>query len=67
MTTTVHIGVHCPNVHRARIVVQDKRDGEWVDTETKFVDLGTDKVFSGDLTDTRRVVVEEFVESAPQP
>jgi hypothetical protein len=59
MTTQVHVGVHCPNVHKAQIRVEDKRDGEWVVAQEVDVALGADKSFLSYITDTRRIVIEE--------
>lgn len=64
MTTKVISTVICPNVHRARISVQDKQpDGSWREADSRMVELGQTVCHEGYITDTRRVVIEE----APEP
>lgn len=60
MTTSVHTTVVAPNVHRARVSVQDKQaDGTWVEAHGHAVELGETKFVSNYITNTRRIVIEE--------
>jgi len=60
MTTTVNIGVKCPNVHKAQVRVEHKdAHGNWVSVESYDVIIGMDFVHTNYLTDIRRVVIEE--------
>lgn len=60
MTTKVVTTVACPNVHRARVSVQDKQpDGSWVEAHGQDVEIGKTVLHDGYITDTRRIVVEE--------
>lgn len=61
MTTRVVSTVITPNVHRARISVQDKNmaTGEWLTASEKIVELGETYLHDTYITDTRRIVIEE--------
>lgn len=59
MTTKVVSTVVCPNVHRACIVTQDKRDGAWIDVIRQDVEIGQTVLVDTYITDTRRIVIEE--------
>lgn len=66
MTTKVITTVICPNVHRAKVTVQDKHaDGFWHDADSRMVELGQTVCHEGYITDTRRVVIEEVPEPKP--
>ena len=64
MTTSVNIGVRCPNVHKAAVIVQHLIDGAWVEQNRMPVEIGTDKVLTDYVTDTRRIVIEETPENS---